>query len=241
MPRPAATPARTATTAKPAAAPKLPLKPAQVLAYLQNHPQFFETYKEQLAQTAAPRKNSRNQGRMGGGIISLHAAHAERVSRDAENLKVRHTQLISTARGNADIAESIFTAVLGLIPCRTLPSLRKYLQGTLAEHLEVDAIRLFKAGEDETATTLTPDQITDLCPQPISTGPLEAARHRILFGPKTSNIKSVCVMALTTDDGTLHGLLAMGSAQATRFHAGQASTLADFLRRATAHVLAHAS
>ncbi len=235
MPRTATKPARTAT-----AATKAPLlKPAQVLAYLQSHPQFFETYKEQLAQTAAPAKNSRHQGRMGGGIISLHAAQAERISRDAENLKVRHTQLISTARGNAEVAESIFTAVLGLIPCRTLPQLRKYLQNTLAEHLDVEAIRLFKAGDNETATTLTPAQITALCPHPITTGPLEAAHHRILFGPKTSGIKSLCLMALTTDDGTLQGLLALGSTQATRFHAGQASTLANFLRRAIGSVLAH--
>ncbi|RYG59938.1 MAG: DUF484 family protein, partial [Alphaproteobacteria bacterium] len=77
--------------------------------------------------------------------------------------------------------------------------------------------------------------------QPMVLGPLNAAQHRILFGPKTNNLKSVCVMALADSSDTLHGLLALGSADATRFHAGQATTLADFLRRAAAQVLAHAS
>lgn len=240
----AANPAK--TTKKSATKKPTTLKPAQVLTYLQNNPKFFETHREQLTEQFASGHTVPKKGRMGAGIISLHAAKAERVSREAENLKVRHQQLISTARGNAEVAESIFTAVLGLIPCRTLASLRKYLQGSLAEQLDVEAIRLFKVGSEETATTLTADQITALCPQDITTGPMDAARHRVLFGPKTTNIKSVCLMALTTDDATLHGpklhgLLVFGSTDATRFHAGQAVTLANFLRRATASVLAHAS
>ncbi|TKW60746.1 MAG: DUF484 family protein [Blastochloris viridis] len=237
-----AAPAKTAKTIKKTATKSKPaLKPAQVLSYLQNNPKFFETHREQLTEQFASGNTVPKKGRMGAGIISLHAAKAERVSRDAENLKVRHQQLISTARGNAEIAESIFTAVLGLIPCRTLADLRKYLQNSLSEQLDVEAIRLFKVGPEETATTLTADQINGLCPQDITTGPMDAAKHRILFGPKTSNIKSVCLMALSTDDDTLHGLLALGSTDATRFHAGQAVTLANFLRRATAGVLAHAS
>ena len=220
--------------------PALP-KPAAVLAYLQAHPEFFDKHTEQLVQTAAPAKKGKGAGRVGGNILSLHAAQAQRVTNEAENLKVRHKQLISTARGNAEVAESIFTAVLGLIGCRTLTDLRKYLQNTLADHLQLDAIRLFKLGEDETATTLTLEQIIALCPQALVLGPLNAAQHRILFGPKTTNLKSVCLMALADDAGTLYGLLALGSSDETRFHAGQATTLADFLRRATAQVLAHAA
>lgn len=219
--------------------PALP-KPAAVLAYLQAHPDFFDKHKAELVQTAAPKKG-KGAGRVGGNILSLHAAQAQRVTNEAENLKVRHKQLISTARGNAEVAESIFIAVLGLIGCRTLTDLRKYLQNTLTEHLQLDAIRLFKLGTEETATTLTLSQIVALCPQPMVLGPLHAASHRILFGPKTNNLKSVCLMALADDEGTLYGLLAMGSADETRFHAGQATTLADFLRRAAAQVLAHAS
>ncbi|PZP39565.1 MAG: hypothetical protein DI585_03780 [Pseudomonas fluorescens] len=232
-------PTKTKAAAKPApkSTPKTTVKPAAVLAYLKANPQFFEKHKEELAETAATPK----KGRMGGSVLSLHAAKAERVTREADNLKVRHQQLISTARGNAEVAESIFSAVLGLIGCRNLTDLRKYLQGGLAEQLDLDAIRLFKLGETETATTLTVEQIVDLCPQPLVLGPMNAAKHRILFGPKTNGLKSVCLMALANDNGDVYGLLALGSADATRFHAGQATTLADFLRRATTEVLAHAA
>lgn len=238
MPATATKPAATASKRK---SPTSALKPAQVLAYLQANPTFFEKHKATLVQSAAPTKKGKGAGRVTGTILSLHAAQAQRVTNEAENLKIRQQQLISTARGNAEVADSIFTAVLGLIACRTLPDLRKYLQNTLADDLQLDAIRLFKLGNEETATTLTADQILALCPQPMVLGPLNAAQHRILFGPKTNNLKSVCVMALAGTDDTLHGLLAMGSSNATRFHAGQATTLADFLRRATAQVLAHAS
>ncbi len=213
------------------------LKPAAVLAYLQANPQFFEKHKEALAQTASTPK----KGRMGGNILSLHAAKAEKVAAAAENLKIRHQQLISTARGNAEIAENIFSVIINLIDCRTLASLRKYLQTGMAEHLQLEAVRLFKVGTEETATTLTPEQIDSLCPQRLTLAPLNAASHRLLFGTKTNELKSVCLMTLTDDADHLHGLLALGSRDATRFHAGQATTLADFLRRATTSVLRHAS
>lgn len=235
-----ATATKASTTAKKAvtkAAPKSTLKPAAVLAYLQANPSFFEKNKEALAQTAANPK----KGRMGGNILSLHAAKAEKVSRDADNLKIRHQQLISTARGNAEIADNIFSVVINLINCRSLASLRKYLQTGMAEHLQLEAVRLFKVGPEETATTLTPEQIDTLCPQRLTLAPLHAGSHRQLFGNKTNELKSVCLMALTDEADQLHGLLALGSNDATRFHAGQATTLADFLRRATTSVLAHAS
>lgn len=220
------------STAKPAT-----VKPAQVLAYLQANPQFFEKHKEALAQTAANPK----KGRMGGNILSLHAAKAEKVSKAAENLQIRHNQLISTARGNAEIADNIFNVIINLINCRTLAGLRKYLQTGMSEHLQLEAVRLFKVGTEETATTLTAAQIEALCPATITLAPMHAGTHRQLFGPKTNGLKSVCLMALTDDNNVLHGLLALGSQHDTRFHAGQATTLADFLRRATTSVLAHAA
>lgn len=228
----AAAPRRKSTAKKPA----LP-KPAAVLAYLRSNPAFFEKYKDELTQVAVNPK----KGRMGGNILSLHAAKAERISRDAENLKIRHKQLISTARGNAEIADNIFNVIINLIGCRSLTELRKYLQTGLPEQLDLEAVRLFKTGAEETATTLTPEQIQSLCPQQLVLGPMHAATHRQLFGPKTNTLKSVCLMALTTENGTLHGLLALGSADETRFHAGQATTLADFLRKAATAVLAHAA
>lgn len=235
-----ATARKTPATAKSAKKthPKSALpKPAAVLAYLQANPTFFDKHADQLAETIAkPHKK-----KLGGNILSLHAAKASHIARDAENLKIRHQQLISTARGNAEIAENIFSVIITLINCRTLTALRKYLQTGMTDHLQLEAVRLFKVGPEETATTLTADQITTLCPQPLVVGPLHASTHRPLFGPKTNGLKSVCLMALTNEEGVIQGLLALGSANETRFHAGQATTLADFLRRAVGSVLTHAA
>lgn len=207
------------------------LKPADVLTYLQANPGFFEKHKEALASLSVPKK--------GGNILSLHALKADKLVKQAESLKTRQMQLISTAHANAVVAETVFAAAIALVRCRTLPALRKYLQTGLTEHLELSAIRLFTVGE-ESATALPAETIHALCPQPLTLMPLDAGQHRQLFGPKTNNLKSVCLMALTQPDGTYLGLLAMGSSQAERFHAGQATEFAEFLRQITSTVLQHA-
>jgi len=219
--------------AKPAAKKSPNLSPATVLAYLHAHPSFFESHKAELQHFVTPKK--------GGNILSLHALKADKLARTAENLKIRQKQLISMAEGNALVAESIFTAALQLIRCRNVAGLRKTLQTQIAETLDLTAVRLFGVGNAETATTLTAEQIEGLCPRPVTLAPLDAGKHRILFGPKTNGLKSVCLMPLADESGRTAGLLAMASSDATRFHAGQATNLAEFLRQVTATVYTHAA
>ncbi|NBX85814.1 MAG: DUF484 family protein [Proteobacteria bacterium] len=209
------------------------LTPKQVLSYLQANPKFFESHKESLSTLSVPKK--------GGNILSLHALKADKISRHAENLQVRQKQLIHTAAANATVADTIFTATLQLIRCRTLAALRKYLQTGLPTDLALDATRLFTAAPEETATTLTPHQIEALCPTPVTLAPMDAANHRPIFGPKTNQLASVCLMQLTNEQGQTIGLLALGSAEAERFHAGQATHLANFLRQVTSTVLHNAT
>lgn len=207
-------------------------KPSEVLAYLQAHPAFFEQHKESLASLSVPKKS--------GNILSLHALKSDKLTRQNQSLQTRQMQLISTAQANAIVASTVFTAALSLIRCRTLAALRKYLQTGLPDDLALSAVRLFTVAETESATTLTTQQISQFCPSPLTLAPMEAGLHRALFGPKTNGLKSVCLMALTDSSGTATGLLALGSADATRFHAGQATELAEFLRQVTSTVLAHA-
>lgn len=214
-------------------APKL--KPTEVLAYLQANPTFFEKHKEKLGALAVPKK--------GGNILSLHALKADKLAKQAQTLEIRQKQLISMAKANALVAETVFATVLSLIGCRTLANLRKYLQTEFQGQLALQSTRLFLADDstgEESANTLTTHQIAALCPQTIVLAPLDAGAHRPLFGPKTNSLKSVCLMALTETDGTYIGLLAMGSTDETRFHAGQATTLAEFLRQAAGLTLHHA-
>lgn len=202
----------------------------QVLAYLQNNPQFFEKHKDHLSTLSVPKK--------GGNILSLHALKADKLQKHTETLQIKQKQLIHTAAANAEVADTIFTATLALIRCKSLPELRKYLQTGLPEHLQLNATRLLTVAEVESATTLTPSQIESLCPTPITLSPLDATIHRPLFGPKTNQLASICLMHLTSPstNQTL-GLLALGSSDAARFHAGQATHLANFLRQVASTVL----
>jgi uncharacterized protein YigA (DUF484 family) len=189
----------------------------QVWAYLKAHPQFFETHKEDLAELVVPAK--------AGNLLSLHAHKAQRVDKKAENLKTRYTQLVDAARQNAKVTDSIHAAVLGALACGAAAGFRKYLQNRTDTGfmgiLDLDACHL--------ATGVEEAEMELLCPQGMALGPADPVLHRPLFGAHIVDMKSVCLMRMNADT-----LLVLGSYDATRFHAGQSTELAQFLRDALA-------
>lgn len=223
IPAPAAAPKARPAATKPAAKPtpkatsRKRVSAPQVLTYLKAHPQFFETYKESLLPLPVPAK--------GGNLLSLHAAKSKKTDQKAQALKTRYLQFIDAAKQNAATTESIHTAILGALACATPASFRKYLQnqkeGGFQHILQLDACHL--------ATTVEPHEMAEVCPTPLTLGPLNPTLHRPLFGANTPLIKSVCLIAFSPT-----ALLALGSTDAARFHAGQATTLATFLGQALA-------
>lgn len=215
------------------AKPQAPtLKEADVLAWLAKRPQFFQKHSEQLAHLSLPKK--------GGNILSLHAAKAEKVQKSADKISLTHQRLLTRAEENSLIAEQIFTCALALIGATTLPALRKAVQTTLAEQLSLNATRLILAGP-ESATTLPAEEIEALCTGgTVTLRNLPDAAARAMYGPKGKLIASDCLLHLT-HNGTTYGLLAMGSTDAARFHAGQSTHMATFLAKVLGTCLARLS
>lgn len=222
-------PKKAANPAKKPATPKL--KPADVLAWLTAHPAFFAENADKLSQLSVPKK--------GGNILSLHAAKAERADKTSEKLQVRHKQMVATAHANASAAGSLFTATLNVIGCATLAELRTYLQTDVRDDLNLEAARLWLVGTADTATTLTAQTIENYFPHDptIHLRTLTDAEDRGLYGPKGKMLKSDCLLHLTGSGGKTIGLLALASADETRFHAGQATDLARFFGQVFARCL----
>lgn len=202
------------------------LKERDVLAWLEGHPAFFAKHAERLTSATLPKKT--------GNILSLHAAKANQAEKAANKLEVTHQRLLTRAEENTLIVSQIFAATLDIIACTTLADLRQTLQTSLPQHLGVEAMRFIRCSETPSATTLTSDEIDDLCRDgTVTLRHLAKAEDRAMYGPKGKLIQSDCLLHLTHNGQTL-GLIALGSTNPTHFHAGQSTHLARYL----AHVVA---
>lgn len=194
---------------------------AQVLAYLVRHPDFLVTHAGALGQLALPAK--------GGNILSLHAAKAEKAVARADKHAVKNQQLMAIAASNAAVAESVFGVVLAVVGCTTLGELRSYFQRGLLADLAVDGARLYLVSEMPSVNSLIEEEVLAVCPAPVTLRTLTTADERQMYGPKGKMMASDCLLRLHAADGALCGLLALGSREATRYHAGQSVELATFL------------
>lgn len=207
-----------------AAQPVSSLSAEEVLAFLSHNPSFLSQHADAIGQVTQPEKTAN--------LLSFHAFQATKAEKQVSRLSTRQQQMVATAHANAVIAGSIFQAVLHVMQLNTLGQLRTWLQTSLPEILSLNASRLMLAGEASSATTLPEADILALCPEPITLRTLTTAPERHFYGPKGKLITSDALLRLETQEGVLLGLLALGSTDATRFHAGQSTDLAQFFAHA---------
>lgn len=209
-------------------APKTTTKPSlrapQVLAYLKANPSFLSKYAAQLAQNdAAPKRV--------GNIFALQAARAGKAESKAGGLLRRLTQFTAIAKANADATAQAHTAVLALLAgAANAGAFRKALQGPFKAALGIHSARLMLIGPATTATTLSMADLNNLCPAAIWLGAI-APQHMPLFGPQATTLRSAALLRMGPENAPT-GLLIMASEDASHFHAGQATTLLEFLRDA---------
>lgn len=194
---------------------------AQVLAFLMKNPNFLVEQAGALGQLSLPKK--------GGNILSLHAAKADKATDAAAKMAQKNRQLVAIAASNAAVAESIFGVVLDVVGCGSLGALRSYFQAGLLARLEVDAARLFTVGAKTAGNTLAVADAEEMCPGPVVLRSLTKADERGMYGPKGKMMGSDCLLQLRDGAGVLRGVLALGSRDPARYHAGQSTELAAFL------------
>lgn len=212
--------------------PKTPSKTTQktpklaetdVIAWLSANPDVFVRHQESLSKLAVPSK--------GGNILSLHAARAQRAEQHNDKLELNHHRLLKRAEANTTIASQIFNAVLTMVACENLAQLRAAVQTTLRDDLGVQATRLILCSPQPTPTTLAEDEIATYFPDgPVTLRRLATAPERTLYGPKGKMVASDCLLKLSHNGQTL-GMLALGSTDASHFHSGQSTEMANFLRQ----------
>lgn len=220
MPATSAKKTRKPAVSEAVSTPVVPLLASgDVLAWLQANPGFFTEHAAALGTLAQPAK--------GGNILSLHALKERRTAHRAEQLAVRHKQVVAAARSNALTAQTLMGQMAVAVAQPTLAAFRTYVQTTLKTALELDAVRLMLAGDTTSATTLAVAEIEELCPQSVNLRTLHTADERALYGVKGKLVRSDCLLKLAAADGRVVGVLGLGSEDAARFHIGQESQMAE--------------
>ena len=191
------------------------MRPEDVARYLQDHPEFFETFADMIADISIPHPH-------GGRAIPISERQIISLREKNRVLEAKLRELVEYGEENDSIGERVHRAVLAMIRPRHLEALLQVLNGNLREDFAVPnvAIRLwsewdhpplpeFKASSQEIRV------FADSLNQPYcSHKPMfETAEW---FGEGGGLLKSFAYIPLRAD--RVFGLLALASEDAQRFY-----------------------
>lgn len=206
-----------------------------VARYLRTHPDFFATHPEVLIEMTVAHPS--------GAAVSLIERQVAALREQNRNLKRQLQELVQIARDNDRLSERMQRMTLALMECASLEEIFIALYDGLRNDFHADAVVLRLMAKPKHVASrgqieFSPDILfTDhedpawnslkgalkrakpLC------GALNTAQLNCLFGDQAATIASAALIPLTapTASSTLMpsiGLLAIGSHDAERFHAG---------------------
>lgn len=187
------------------------MKPDDVAAYLKEHPEFFESYAEVVADVMIPHPH-------GGRAISISERQILTLRERAKQLEVKLGEMIQFGEENDVIGEKVHRLGLALIAARDVPALAHAVDFNLREDFAVPhvALRLWHEGAtvaesgSEATRTFAAGLLHPHC------GPLAMADTAAFFGEAASLLKSYAYIPLRDKD--TFGLLALASEDAQRFY-----------------------
>jgi len=187
------------------------MNPDDIAAYLKEHPEFFESYAEVVADVVIPHPH-------GGRAISISERQILTLRERAKQLEVKLGEMIQFGEENDVISEKVHRLGLALIAARDVPALTHAADFNLREDFAVPHVALClwhegaAAGEpaSEATRTFTAGLLHPHC------GPLAMADTAAFFGEAAALLKSYAYIPLRGKDA--FGLLALASEDAQRFY-----------------------
>lgn len=187
------------------------MNPDDVAAYLKEHPEFFESYAEVVADVMIPHPH-------GGRAISISERQILTLRERARQLEVKLGEMIQFGEENDVISEKVHRLGLALITARDVTALSNVVDFNLREDFAVPhvALRLWHDGAaaGETASEATRTFASGLLHPHC--GPLAMADTAAFFGEAAALLKSYAYIPLRGKD--TFGLLALASEDAQRFY-----------------------
>jgi uncharacterized protein YigA (DUF484 family) len=218
------------------------LSDAQVIAFLRENPDFLERYPQLLSVIVPPEREFEDLDESGGEVIDLQSAMLNRLRVELAERNDQSSDLIDASRANLQSQSRIHAAVIAVLSARSLDHMLEILTIDLAGLLHVDAVALCLEGG---AVTPTANQGVRVVPVGTIDRLVEVARtvtlrdhvegDRRIYGEAAGLVRSEAMLRLAIRDDAPCALLALGSRDPDRFHAGQGSELLSFLAQIMEH------
>jgi uncharacterized protein len=192
------------------------MKPEDIARYLQDHPEFFETFSEMISGITIPHPH-------GGHAIPIYERQIISLREKNRLLEAKLRELVDYGEENDAIGERVHRASLAFMGAASLEALLQVLYYNLREDFSVPhvVIRLWTEGDNASLPEFGKCSqevrvFADSLKQPYCShqAMFETAAW---FGEAGSLLKSFAYISLRTD--RLFGLLALGSEDPKRFYA----------------------
>lgn len=218
---------------EPAGAEPTVIGDEQVAAYLRRRPDFLQAHPDLFDVLALP---AEHQGR---NVVDLRQAMMGRLQEELQRLRDHRGQLLTNARANQSAQAQTHRAVLAMLEAPNFEHLIHIVTRDLPQILQVDAVTLCVEvnGPDSLGEPATPgvrrlergavDALLGEGQDLLLTD--SAPETRDVFGAAADLVRSQALVRLQTSRSAPAGLLAVGSRERTRFHAGQGTELLSFL------------
>lgn len=203
-----------------------PIDESSVIAFLQQHPDFFLQQTELLAELELPH--------IARGAVSLVERQVAVLRAQRQELKQSLQQLSQTARDNELLLERIKQLTLALLELRGREAIERGLQQAMLNDFQADAFALkdLLLDDDRRLFARLIERAEPVC------GHIVPEQKAALFSERADALASGALIPLLhPQSGDCFAVIGIGSADAQRFHAAMATTFLSFLGAVVARLL----
>ena len=210
------------------------LEADEVRDYLLEHPKFLTENSDLVALLRPP---SRHNGK---NVLDMGQIVARHLGEEVKRLKQQHEELLAVGRANQAAQKQVHDASLAVMAARNFEHLIHIITRDLAQVMDVDTVTLSVEAADDGPTKapmggvyVLPSGRVDAMLGPGAPALLEAVSggDPLVFGPGANLVRSQALIRLAPSKGSPPGLLALGSRDADKFHAGQGTESLQYLCR----------
>jgi uncharacterized protein len=207
------------------------LDEAEVLAYLEAHPDLLTRHPEVLERIELQHR--------AGSAVSLMERQVDLLRARCEKLERRLERLLGAARDNEGRAENVHRLARTLIRAPSLAAVVAGLRQVLKEDFDIDEVFIglnnayYKRNDIDGLVPMEPEgRIAKAYENFVRTrliecGPITEARAKLLFGRATELPQSAAIVPLEKEKYL--GMLAFGSQDAQRFQPGQGKLFLEMI------------
>ena len=210
------------------------LEADEVRDYLLEHPKILTENADLVALLQPPSRHN------GENILDMGQIVARYLGEEVKRLKQQHEELLAVGRANQAAQKQVHDASLAVMAARNFEHLIHIITRDLAQVMDVDTLTLCVEAAEDGPTKAPMGGVYVLQSGRVDAmlGPGAPALLEVVsggdpqvFGPGANLVRSQALIRLAPSKGSPPGLLALGSRDADKFHAGQGTELLQYLCR----------